>query len=146
MEAAKHAPSTPGASDEWAPNNANLWKQVLEVASGERNELAIGDRTIHAPNKGRGYRNMPHNPMGIAWAVKQYNGFNGGWQRQAMLRLHQGAVTVTEAQGVDHDGMRDLQQRGLVRLAGVTGHRHYWEITRSGARLVRAGLFNDSSV
>ena len=55
---------------------------MLEVAGGRKQELRIGDRTIHSPNKGRGYRNMPQNPKGIAWAVKQYNGFGGNWRGQ----------------------------------------------------------------
>lgn len=141
-EAVKHAPSKPGLSDEWKPTNQRLWDLVLEVASGKRRYLTFGDRTINAPNRGHGFRHWP-NPRGVAWAVKQYKGFNGTWERQAMYRLHHGAVTVTEAESVEHDGMLGLQQRGLVRLAGVHSRRHYWEITRSGSRLFRAGLFND---
>ena len=53
---------------------------VLDVAEGSRLELRQGDRTIHAPNEGQGYRNMPANPKGIAWAIKQYNGFGGNWR------------------------------------------------------------------
>lgn len=141
-EAVKHAPSKPNPTDEWKPTNPHLWDLVIEVASGKRRYLTFGDRTINSPNHGRGFVHWP-NPRGIAWAVKQYNGFKGTWERQAMHRLQHGAVTMTEAGSIDHDGMLDLQQRGLVRLAGSTSRRHYWEITRSGSRLVRAGLFND---
>lgn len=38
-----------------------------------------GPRTIHAPNKGRGFRHWP-NQKAVAWAVKQYNGFGGRWK------------------------------------------------------------------
>lgn len=58
-----------------------MWERVLEVARGDRQEYTQGDRTIHAPNDGAGFRSWP-DPNGTAWAVKQYNGFLGQWKRK----------------------------------------------------------------
>lgn len=86
VQAVKTKPSYPHLSDTREPTNPHLWATVLDVASGKRLELTINNRTIHSPNGTRGYRNMPHNPKGIAWAVKQYNGFGGNWRdRKASL-------------------------------------------------------------
>lgn len=79
-EAVKKKPSFPHLTDKYDPTDENLWQTVLEVASGKRLKYQRGDREINAPNGTRGYRNMPHNPKGIAWAVKQYNGFGGNWR------------------------------------------------------------------
>lgn len=73
-------PSFPDLTDTQEPTKLDLWEKCLDVASGKRRQLRIGDREIHAPNNGRGYRNMPHNPKGIAWAIKQYKGFGGAWR------------------------------------------------------------------
>lgn len=80
-KAEKHAPSTPNPEDEWAPTNPTLWEKVLEVARGDKSQFSKGERTIHAPNNGRGF-NWP-SPNGTAWAVKQYNGFGGAWKKNA---------------------------------------------------------------
>lgn len=69
----------PHPVDERVPTNPSLWSTVLDVAQGKRKEYAIGGRTIHAPNNGRGFYPWP-NPKGSAWAVKQYNGFGGNWR------------------------------------------------------------------
>lgn len=78
--AVKTKPSYPHLTDEYTPTDENLWKVVLEVAKGDRMDYTRAGRTIHSPNEGQGYRNMPHNPKGIAWAVKQYNGFGANWK------------------------------------------------------------------
>jgi hypothetical protein len=69
--AVKRAPSEPYPTDEYGATDRHLWKVCLDVASGKKREHTQSDRTIHSPNDGRGYRNMPANPNGIAWAVKQ---------------------------------------------------------------------------
>lgn len=80
----KHAPSTPNPEDDWEPTNPSLWDKVVEVARGDRREYSQGERTIHAPNDGLGFRVWP-NPNGTAWAVKQYNGFGGSWKKRASV-------------------------------------------------------------
>lgn len=81
--AVKRKPSFPNLVDEYEPTDPALWERVLEVASGDRRDYTQGDRTINSPNDGRGYRGMPSNPKGIAWAVKQYKGFDGNFRKQA---------------------------------------------------------------
>lgn len=143
----KHAPSTRNPSDEWEPTNKNLWERVLEVASGERRQLTQGDRTINSPNNGRGFKSMPANPMGIGWAVKQYNGFGGNWRsKQALQQMRLGAVIATASPEAEHEIMVHLQRQGVVRLASATSQApywHYWEITAQGNRMVTAGLGED---
>lgn len=86
--ATRTKPSFPLLRDTREPTNEDLWKDVLDVASGNRRELRVSDRIIHSPNRGRGYRRMPSNPKGIAWAIKQYNGFGGKWrERKSENRL-----------------------------------------------------------
>lgn len=77
--AVPNAPSLPHPVDERVPTNPSLWQAVLDVAQGKKREYTSGGRTIHAPNEGRGFYPWPH-PKGSAWAVKQYNGFGGGWR------------------------------------------------------------------
>lgn len=159
VDAAKSAPSTPGLSDEWEPTNASLWERVLDVARGELRSFSQGDRTINSPNNGQGYYPWPH-PKGIAWAVKQYNGFGGKWRgrREAseevlvipvhmlprydaylrtmgeLEKLYAGTATTKE--GSDrHTELLRMRQAGWVRhsAVGPQGH-HYWEITGAGAK------------
>jgi len=153
--AVKTKPSFPNPRDKYEPTDPNLWKIVLEVASGKRLEYRRGERTIHSPNGTRGYRNMPNNPNGIAWAVKQYNGFNGNWKEreasvkvarydhwdQRLVRMAHGGVEVTE--GSDTTGAQERASLGLLRLASVQGDRHYWDITEKGLRMVVASLQNE---
>ena len=77
------APSKPYMTDEWEATDRRLWLRVLDVARGRKREMTRvgpkGPRTIHAPNKGRGFRHWP-NPKAMAWAVKQYNGYGGQWE------------------------------------------------------------------
>lgn len=135
----------PYLTDEYRPTNGNLWQSVLEVAKGERRELRIGDRTITSPNEGRGFYPWPH-PKGIGWAVKQYNGFNGGWTRKeagVAARMRAGATIATEAGSYEHTAIELLKTDGLVRLASVSGSWHYWEPTYRGRRYFRASLGDD---
>lgn len=85
LTATQNAPSKPFLTDEWDPTDERLWLRVLQVAKGRKREMTRvgpdGPRTIHAPNKGRGFRHWP-NPKAIAWAVKQYNGYGGRWKGQ----------------------------------------------------------------
>lgn len=139
------APSEPYLTDEYQPTNANLWQNVLEVARGDRRELRIGDRTINSPNAGRGFYPWPH-PNGIAWAVKQYNGFNGGWSRKesgVVARMRAGATIATEAGSYEHTTVELLKREGFVRLSSVSGPWHYWEPTYRGRRHFRASLGDD---
>ncbi len=137
----KTKPSYPYPQDKYEPTNPHLWTSCLEVASGERLELKVGDRTIHAPNDGRGYRNMPHNPKGIAWAVKQYSGFGGNWrdQKEAMVRMAHGAIHCTEG-AEEVVPFAELEREGLVRRTGAKGSRVYWDLTKVGFMAVEAGL------
>lgn len=85
-KAERNAPSKPAPTDTWDPTNEKLWLAVLQVAKGKKRQMSKvapgGDlRTIHAPNKGRGFRHWP-NPKAIAWAVKQYKGFGGRWREK----------------------------------------------------------------
>jgi hypothetical protein len=146
--AVKTAPSEPYPTDEYGATNRHLWEACLDVASGEKREYTQSDRTIHSPNDGRGYRNMPANPNGIAWAVKQYNGFGGAWKPNreaselpAELRvLAQGGV-VLGAQ----EQLGGLEEQGLVRLAGQSEAGGFWEATRKGRRVFVAALVDDLS-
>lgn len=84
--AERKAPSKPALRDDWAPTNERLWLAVLAVAKGKKRQMSRmspgGElRTIHAPNKGRGFRHWP-NEKAVAWAVKQYNGFGGRWRER----------------------------------------------------------------
>ncbi len=75
-------PSAPAywhLTDDHVPTNPTLWQVVLDVARGKRREYTQGDRTIHSPNRCKGFKHWP-NPRGIAWAIKQYNGFGGNWK------------------------------------------------------------------
>lgn len=139
------APTQPYLTDEYRPTNEHLWKSVLEVAKGERRDFSLGDRTINAPNEGRGFYPWPH-PNGIAWAVKQYNGFNGGWSRKEAgiaARMREGATIATEVGSFEHTAVELLKTDGLVRLASTSGPWHYWEPTYRGWRHFRASLGDD---
>ena len=139
--AVKTKPSYPNLTDERQATDPNLWKRVLQVASGDLREFTEGGRTIHAPNDGRGYRNMPHNPKGIAWAIKQYNGYGGNWkgQKEALRILAAGGSFFTP-QG---QGLPVLESAGFVRLAGEYEGRRYWDVTVAGLRFFTAGLKED---
>lgn len=134
LEAVKTKPSFPNLTDEYQATDPNLWKTVLEVASGDRLKMTRGDREINSPNKGRGYRNMPANPKGIAWAVKQYKGFGGNFrgQKEALSRMAAGGVEVSAPGPSLHQVMAAL---GWVRLASATETHCYWEITTEGLRV-----------
>jgi hypothetical protein len=101
IKTAATKPSLPQPVDEYQPTDQNLWKTVLEVASGDRLKYERNDRTINAPNGTRGYRNMPHNPKGIAWAVKQYKGFGGHFKKATTMIRHHAAT-----EGVEFSGAR----------------------------------------
>lgn len=77
------APSKPYLTDKWEATDQRLWLRVLDVARGGKRQMTRtgpkGQRTIHAPNNGRGFRHWP-NPKALAWAVKQYNGYGGKWR------------------------------------------------------------------
>lgn len=138
---AKTKPSYPNPTDTKVPVDENLWRLVLEVASGKRLEFRRGERIIHAPNGSRGYRNMPNNPKGIAWAVKQYNGFEGHWkerteEKMALTRLAAGGVEAT--QGEETLEAQKLASEGLIKLASTHGPWSYWDITAKGMRIALA--------
>lgn len=146
--ATKSKPSYPYLTDEYEPTDKNLWELVLEVASGKRLQFQRGDRIIHSPNGTRGYRNMPHNPKGIAWAVKQYKGFGGNWRGRKeaswnlrLRRLAAGGIEIT--QGPSTETARRLEAAGHLRLANVVGEKHYWELTGEGHRVVLARLTDE---
>lgn len=135
------APSYPYMTDEYGPTNINLWERVLEVARGDRRELTLSDRTIHAPNNGQGFKHWP-NPKGVAWAVKQYKGFNGGWKRkeaglQLLAQAREG-ILATRTASEEHRQAEALLERGLVRLEREAAGWHYWVATNRGVRLARA--------
>lgn len=144
--AQRNAPSKPYFTDEYKPTDPVLWERCLEVVNGKRRWYTQSGRTINSPNHGRGYRHMP-NPKGIAWAVKQYNGFGGGWKSRkdedetgeahtAQLRiLGRGGVVVARPGELD-----DLRTQGLARVAGEAHGRVYWDVTAKGKRLVLANL------
>lgn len=134
--AVRNAPSKPYFTDEYEPTDPELWARCLEVVNGERRWYTQSGRTINAPNDGRGYEHMP-NPKGIAWAVKQYNGFGGGWKSRkedvtntAALRIlaHGGVVVARPGE------LEDLKRAGLARVAGEAHGRVYWDVTVKGRR------------
>jgi hypothetical protein len=139
----KTAPSEPNLRDDSEATNPHLWDKCLEVANGDRREFTQSGRTIHAPNEGRGYEHMP-NPYGIAWAVKQYNGFGGGWRgkkeasgahtHELCIMAHGGVVLAPKGQ------LDALKAQGLVKLAGQSQAGDFWDITAAGMRVFRAGL------
>ena len=95
-QAVKTKPSFPNPSDTQQPTNPSLWERVLELARGDSSEYTSGGKTIHSPNKGRGYYPWPQ-PNGIAWAVKQYKGLGGQFaptkeatMAQRVVARHQG--------------------------------------------------------
>lgn len=138
--AVKRAPSESYLTDEYGATDRHLWKACLDVASGERRDFTESGRTIHAPNDGRGFRNMPANPNGIAWAVKQYNGFGGAWKPDRKAIDHLGQLQVMANGGVvqtPKGGLAALARRGLVKLAGRGVSGDYWDITEAGHRVVR---------
>lgn len=128
------APSKPYLTDEYEPTDVHLWEKCLEVVNGKRREFTRNERTIHSPNHGRGYHHMP-NPKGIAWAVKQYNGFGGAWKSRtdgvahtAELRIlaHGGVVVAPKGE------LDALAASGLARVVGEAYGRVYWDITAKG--------------
>lgn len=149
------APSFPHLTDEWEPTNENLWGRVLEVARGDAKRYQQGDRVINSPNRGRGYYPWPH-PKGIAWAVKQYNGFGGKWRgrqkeatdletpegiliplhmlpryhayAQTMGRLEQlYAGTATTKEGDDsHSQLLSMRSAGWARLNSRGPRGHHY--------------------
>lgn len=100
-KAVKTKPSYPNLVDEYQPTDEKLWETVLEVASGTRLKYKRDDREINAPNGTRGYRNMPHNPKGIAWAVKQYKGFGGNWKKSAKDKIPGGLADKGAPKNLD---------------------------------------------
>lgn len=133
------APSKPHLTDEYEPTNERLWQSVLDVARGTKQQLTLGGRTINSPNEGKGFYPWPQ-PNAMAWAVKQYNGFGGGWRRKASTTLSlmaRGAVLTTKVATADHQRMQEFQAHGLVRLT-KSGVWHYWDITAKGAQVVKA--------
>lgn len=146
-------PAKPYQTDEYGATNEHLWEKVLQVARGDRRQFSYGDRTIHAPNHGRGFRHWP-SPKATAWAVKQYNGFNGGWkkkdleQREAGLKLLQQAglgILATKVATEEQTAAEELKKSGYVRLARVQGDWHYWTATWAGGRILRASLATELS-
>jgi hypothetical protein len=161
--AVKTKPSLPGLVDKYEPTDENLWKLVLEVASGKRLKYERSGREINAPNGTRGYDNMPHNPNGIAWAVKQYKGFGGNfknrkeaadkvpegladdapkaldkeasWEKR-LERMAAGGIEVTV--GADAEAQR-LAAEGTIRLASQDGLRWYWDLTEKGRQAALDG-------
>lgn len=143
------APSEPYLTDEYEPTNPRLWRDVLDVAEGKRRQLTIGPRTINAPNEGAGFRNMPNNPNGIAWAVKQYNGFKGNWRpRKASLTgpvfdmlnlMRLGAVFSTRS-AAEIAPLITLESLGYVKPLHSAGRVPCWDITQKGVRVVQASL------
>ncbi len=168
--AKQNAPSKPDPTDEWEPTDERLWLRVLMVAKGQKREMTRvgpnGPRTIHAPNKGLGFRHWP-NPKATAWAVKQYNGYGGRWkgrdekgndvttksasynllQQQALEQMRLGAVLSTSEASPEHHAMLDLERRDLVQLIEANDHRGecYWDITYGGVRHVTASLEGELS-
>lgn len=152
--ALRNAPSKPYFTDEYKPTDPVLWERCLEIVNGERRQFTQSGRTIHAPNHGRGYRHMP-NPKGIAWAVKQYNGFGGGWKNKdegseggiaeqegtntAALRLLASGGVVLALPGE----LDALGRQGLARVAGEAHGRVYWDATARGVRVALSGLVEE---
>lgn len=139
----KRAPSEPYPTDEYGATDRHLWKACLDVASGDKREYTEGGRTIHSPNDGRGYRNMPANPNGIAWAVKQYNGFGGAWKGHREALDHLAELRVMAHGGVVQappGKLGALAKTGLVKLAGRSPAGDFWDITPKGLRVVEAIL------
>lgn len=149
----RHAPSYPAPEDDkYDPTNPSLWKDVLDIASGKRREMTIGDRTIHSPNEGRGYRNMPSNPYGIAWAVKQYNGFGGSWRghKEALtkyqwwaLRLMRSGAVISTKTASEHQALSCLATQGYVQDLVTLGEIQSWDITKKGYHLVICSELKD---
>jgi hypothetical protein len=141
--AVRTAPSEPYPTDEYRATDRRLWKACLDVASGERREFTESGRTIHSPNDGRGYRNMPANPNGIAWAVKQYNGFGGAWKPHREALEHLAQLVIMAHGGVVQTPtgkLEPLEKQGLVKLAGQGRSGDFWDITPTGRRVVQAIL------
>lgn len=138
-------PAKPYFTDEYGPTDPKLWEKVLEVARGQRRYFTRSERTIHAPHEGRGFRHWP-NPRAVAWAVKQYNGFNGGWKKkdvtgsQLLVQARLSGILATKTATLEHEAAEQLREGGLVRLDRTQGDWHYWATTYQGARLVRASL------
>ena len=70
----------PNPTDDSEPTNPNLWKQVTDLAKGDRKSLDVGNgKTYESPNNGAGYRQWP-SPNATGWAVKIYNLAGGQWR------------------------------------------------------------------
>lgn len=135
-------PSKPYLTDDHQPTDPSLWEKVLEVARGRRREFTRNERTIHAPNEGRGFRHWP-NPKAVAWAVKQYNGFNGGWKGASLLFQASSGILATQQGSDDHATALQFSEAGLVHLASAQNGWHYWNVTFKGARQIRASLADE---
>jgi hypothetical protein len=133
------APSFPHLTDEYEPTNTALWEKVLEVARGDKEELTIGNRTIHKPDE----FSWP-SPPGSAWAVKQYKGFGGNWRRKSAaqqdfqrhaLRILLAGGLVTSHTYEEYEWMTQLQQRRLAHQVQDKGKEQLWD---AGPRLLLA--------
>lgn len=137
------APSFPHLTDEHVPTNSPLWDKVLEVARGDVPEMTVGDRTITAPS---GY--VWPSPPASAWAVKQYNGFGGGWRKRAAadryqrraLRILLAGGVVTSRLAEEHEWMAQLQWRKLAHPIHDGGEHRMWD---AGERVIVAGFANE---
>ena len=123
--AAKRAPSFPYLTDEYEPTNADLWEKVKEVARGDKEKLELGGRSITKPSN-----YVWPSPPASAWAVKQYNGFGGGWRktgaRRALRILLAGGLVTTQTVE-DKVVMQGLADRGLARLARESSSGSVWD-------------------
>lgn len=141
--AQRNRPSKPYFTDEYEPTNETLWERVLEVVNGKRRQYTQSGRTINSPNHGRGYRHMP-NPKGIAWAVKQYKGFGGGWKaRKEDVVAHTAELRIMARGGVVVARPGELDALGTLGLARVASEAHgrvYWDVTAKGQRVALSGL------
>lgn len=128
----KRAPSFPHLTDEYEPTNPPLWEKVKAVARGDSESLTMGGRTITRPKN----RYIWPSPPASAWAIKQYNGFGGGWHKKAILRVLEAGGIVSAKTEPEVTLLHRLARECLVQRLELG----YWEAT---PRLLRAALGDD---
>lgn len=125
--AVKRAPSFPYLTDEYEPTNEALWEKVKAVARGDAEKLTVGGRTITKPKA----KYIWPSPPASAWAIKQYNGFGGGWRKtgaeRAALRILLAGGLVTTQKPEEHARMQKLADKGLAKLIRESPKGMVWE-------------------
>ncbi len=117
------APSFPHLMDQYEPTNLALWEKVKAVARGDSESMTLGNRTINKPTT----KFVWPSPPASAWAIKQYNGFGGGWRKTSVFEILEAGGVVVASTEDEQIRLRRLSERGLARKIGENRGSELWE-------------------